>query len=1346
MDISRNKLNNNFRKILKIRDYHGSEIEQKAMELYKCLYNISKSDEKYIYIYIKITNPNLAMYNPKNENLVVKLPRNFKIILLSSLRHLKYYDKPQYFPMKSLIHLIVEDLLRTFDYLDFRSVYLMKVLDQVVLKKLDLISEKYELLLGKMYEMCYASPITTLKNFAVSLIHKMELKIRNRQTFNALGNIGILTNYEETRIKLEQLQTHSIHSNLQEYMKFIHKYFHFNVYNKAAGILYRAVISRYHLDDFKIHIWPFWCESFNKHGDSREFQQSFFKYWIPFSVEEYKLDLYIFLREENVSQKFLVEILFELRRRRYISIENLSEEPFHKDFISFLEDYGTNERAFEILCTFPSLNETIPISSLETFEEYFLANRISTYNLEKQATQFLSHIFVSAHVNILKNLNNLIHYDVFMKKLRNFIISSFEYEKNLDLSLKLCKILFGMKRSCKDLKLKYEVPKKYQYDYEENKYYMYLQENYILDLFSEKKSFITSKLIDIFNQSDMFDDTPMWLLKNAFHDFEIDDLNITKVQKGVNYISLYNLEKYLDSQKLGLYKATKDRDRTELILSFSMIEHQIVLALLNVKISNNAADEMFDILKILNVLIIANQMGIFEECQLSTITKMLNFMVGTVEENLHENLSTKTRKVLEHIFCKIIAILNLSPTTLKDCSDMILNKLVVILEGSNMRKVVTEVLNLVPSISEKMTRSSHKSQKTLDKFYKELLDAIVSPSNLKHMRKSRMRKHPRLRSLLHAVCKGSGMKQREFVQEATRKMIWKLMQHKLDPTVHTVILECLEIMIVEPNFHNYTYAYLEEVIKLSLNSFTSSNWSIKNAAIQLTNTVITRIFGVQQTENIRLRSFKEFCVLFPRLSDYFYDVLSSSPLDDRAIIVLQYLSASEVLVYEHLNMDIQIKIDKFLILLERLLVSREEYIIKYVPQAFVNLCVETSYSYHMKKIFYFIVTNLQKKPSNVIVNYLILFREFVRKLNETSSLLKATKIEIEPTVIYFVDKMNDFLKDKDLQFLDMHNIRHFVLDQYSRSYSIDENLNVSSKRWKYYNLIQNFPSAYISKNFLQLFENMYNNVELNFLLEIFLDRIISFACENRVQNLIQMIFNRLTSEIFSSKIKNNKGMCRIFTLSILRLCDSFEYIQFGNHFCEYNIEINFYEAILLQIILCESDCQGKAALCEASFKKLSEFSSIDSFELEFLPKMLGFIHKNLDVLNKYMFLKFLFCLVLTDCDKEDICDFMTKFCRKYTNEDNCLSNLLVYEFLYDFFRDDQLLRKFLLDALNLINKFESRVRFDTFYMDTYQSLQVHKDVINKMMSKFYQVIFFRLTLTCSMFFVTIIVFSTSQKL
>ncbi|XP_044763869.1 uncharacterized protein LOC123320576 isoform X2 [Coccinella septempunctata] len=1147
----------------------------------------------------------------------------------------------------------------------------------------------------------------------------MELKTGNGlKIFNPLRNMGILTNYDETKIQLEQIKTHSIHSNLQEYMEFIHKYFHFNVYNKSAGILYRAVISRYNMNDFKTYIWPFWSESFQKHGDSREFHQSFLKYWIPFSVQEYKADLYLYLRDQNIPQELLVEILFELRRKRHVSIKDLSEGAYYEDFIGFMENYETNDRAFEILCTFPSLNEEVTPQFLDIFKDYILGSKVQNCVVEKNIFQFIAHIFISEHINIQKSSQNM-NYNDFIGELRDFIINSFSCrEKNLDFSLKLCKIFTCMKLPCQDLKMKYEVPKKYHYGSGENRYLLQLQENGILDLFTEKNRFITDELVKIFNEGATSDETTMWLLKNAFDNFEIVDLNPTMTEQGLDHVSLHNLEKYINCQKLSLHKTAKERDKTQLLLSFNMIEHQIIITLLNVKICNDTTTEIFDILKILSVLIVANQMGITDECQSSTVTSMLDFMVGTVEGNRHEGLTPKTKKVLEHLFCKILDVLHLSPSTLKTHSETILKKLVILIERSNMRKLVTEVLNLVPVISEMMATFNSKSQKALYKFYKELLNAIVSPANLNHLQKSRMRKHPRLRSLLHAVCKGSGAKQREFVVEAVMKMTWKLRQHNLDPTVHTVLLECLEMMMVEPNFHNYTAGYLEEAIKLSLGSFLSDSWCVKNAVIQLTHAVITRIFGVQQTDNIRLRSFQEFCILFPTLSDLFYDVLSSPSLDDRAIIVLQYLSASEVVVYDHSNQEVRKKIDKFLILLEQLLVSKENYIVKFVPLSIVNLCVDTQYPHYMNKVFDFLAANLHEKPSNVIVNHLVLFKEFVRRINDNYFFLKPMKIDADASIVNVVDKMNDLLEHQDLQYLDLQNIRTFVLDQHSTNCRDVVSSDATLKRWKFHNLIRNFPYGLISKNFCKLFDILCENEGLNFLLEFYLDRCVAHAVESRDFDLIQKVSVRVTSEMLSPRIGKDRRLYRVLLESVLRLKEYVDEIKLDVGIPDDMEEMNFYKAAVIQMILSRKNCDNKASLCKKSFVKLTQFGEIDNFELKFLPIISIFVYKNIEFLDKYLFLKFLLYIVLTDCDEPDFYEFLTKLCKKSVNEDNCVYNLLTYQFLFDFFQDNNVVHKFWKDALRLMEKFEAKAKFPTFYTDTYHSLQIHKDVVNKMMSKF----------------------------
>lgn len=569
-------------------------------------------------------------------------------------------------------------------------------------------------------------------------------------------------------------------------------------------------------------------------------------------------------------------------------------------------------------------------------------------------------------------------------------------------------------------------------------------------------------------------------------------------------------------------------------------------------------------------------------------------------------------------------------------------------------------------------------------------------------------------------------------------MTWKLSQHHLDPTIHTVLLECFEILIADPIFHNYTSVYLSDAIDLSLNSFQSSSWSVKyvdipeiknccfkceqyfrNAAVQLTNAVITRIFGVQQTDDIRLRSFQEFCVLFPRQTDHFYNILSGCSLDERAIIVLQYLSASEVLLQEHSNKKAQETINKFLEVLQRLLETEENYIIKFVPKAVTNLCASSRYHQYMRNIFNFITNNLNKKTSNIIVNNLILFKQFVRKINDNYSFLKPMKVTISNSIVNVVDNMNNYLKNKNLQYLDFYNIRHFVLEQSSSSVNVDFN---TLNRCNLYNLLTNCPYDYISTNFDKLFDVMCLNSEFHYLFEIFLERTVSVADEKNDVDLIQKVFEKIAKPILCLKIEKNRKLCRILTESILSH-EVFKSVHSKDDILENIEEMNFYKSVVIHITLSTVDCESKKHLCEESFQKLSQFSCIENFEFELLPRTLYYIHRNLDVLDKCSFLKFVLSLVLSDCDKGHICEFLSIFCQKSVNEDNALQCLLDYEFLHQFFEDSEIVQTYFKYALKLIGKSENKFKFATFYTDTYQSLQKHKDVLNKMMSRCYKNVF-----------------------
>ncbi|KAL3271135.1 hypothetical protein HHI36_021632 [Cryptolaemus montrouzieri] len=355
---------------------------------------------------------------------------------------------------------------------------------------------------------------------------------------------------------------------------------------------------------------------------------------------------------------------------------------------------------------------------------------------------------------------------------------------------------------------------------------------------------------------------------------------------------------------------SNDLDEIVLVKYQQHFTDKIIHTLLHLKICDDNIKDIFEMLQNLSVLITAHEIGVCKSCSCGSLgLSMLNFMVDAVEQNLQEGLSTKTRKVVEYLFCGIIQLLGQTITDWKKYSRQVLNQLIILIDKSNIRKLVTDALNMVTVISEKLENSRCcRMRKIKHQFFEELLDSIV---NLNNLRNSKMRKHPSMRALLHAICKGSGKRQKFYVQTAISQLLAKTEETSLNCAVHTITLECLEILMAEPSFHPFTFDNAEKIIKFGLKSFGSKIWTIKNAAIQLTNTIITRFFGVQQTDSVRLRSFQEFCVLFPELTDYFYDVLSKPMLDEKSIIVLQYISASEVLYYEHLDKRIEIKIKDF---------------------------------------------------------------------------------------------------------------------------------------------------------------------------------------------------------------------------------------------------------------------------------------------------------------------------------------------------------------------------------------------------------------------------------------------------
>ncbi|KAK9876076.1 hypothetical protein WA026_011187 [Henosepilachna vigintioctopunctata] len=719
---------------------------------------------------------------------------------------------------------------------------------------------------------------------------------------------------------------------------------------------------------------------------------------------------------------------------------------------------------------------------------------------------------------------------------------------------------------------------------------------------------------------------------------------------------------------------------------------------------------MFEILKNLTVLStgceIKNSIEFPVCCTLTH--NLLDFMVAAVENGSHEGLSIKTRKVLEYLFCNIIKLVELLKEVRKKNCILIFNKLIILIEKSNIRKLVTDALSLTMLISEEMeTSNCAKIKKAKHKYFEELVSSIC---NLSELESSKMRKHPQKRAFLHVICKGSVPNQQFYVLEAISKMLVKWKTNNLNSAVHTVILECLEILIAEPCFHSYTYTYAEEIIELSLQSFQSKIWPVKNAAIQLINVLISRFFGIQQSDSVRLRSFQEFCILFPKLSNKFYNILSEPILDERAIVILQYISSSEVLVNEHLEKQSTKQIESFLFLFENILVSNQSFITKFIPQAFVSLCPEKDYSYYLAKISNFIIKWFNNKPSNIIVNHLLLFKEFVTKINRSYSLSNS-----EVSNLNSVFHLNNFLRVKTAPYLDLMNIRCFQLSHNCYTCTCNLQLAIPMKEWYVANFIYNLCSFQITDQYSRIFNVLINEKKFNFLLDQFLH--FSFDTVEDLQVLSEMA-NLILNQIFLLRYNVNVTLYKILIEAVLKITNNCE----GKIISENNIpqsieDFNLYESIAIQIILANGNPSNDKELCIRTFSTLTKLSNFGNFEIDMLSQILIVVQKNLNHIDKYVFMKLLLYQILSNCDNENIVVLVSRLGLKNVNLENSAEKILNLDFLYSYFHEKNEVVRFLESAILLIKKFEMNVKNCTFYLDTDNKLEEFKCIIRELIQE-----------------------------
>lgn len=145
----------------------------------------------------------------------------------------------------------------------------------------------------------------------------------------------------------------------------------------------------------------------------REFLQSIIKYWIGSNVRKYKIEFYVFIKDQHIQKKLEVHAFLETRRNG-ICVNATSEDLFN--------DIGTKDLGLRVVSTYykkslvpEQYEQKLFLDFLYSNIDYFLDNSVT-----KSVQLFLSQVFLYAHNDLKKGSQNFNTYSMFISKLYIF--------------------------------------------------------------------------------------------------------------------------------------------------------------------------------------------------------------------------------------------------------------------------------------------------------------------------------------------------------------------------------------------------------------------------------------------------------------------------------------------------------------------------------------------------------------------------------------------------------------------------------------------------------------------------------------------------------------------------------------------------------------------------------------------------------------------------------------------------------------------------------------------------------------------------------------------------------------
>nr|CAH7712272.1 unnamed protein product [Callosobruchus chinensis] len=893
---------------------------------------------------------------------------------------------------------VVVESLKNLRILEQHSIYVLRTLNLILNKHGHILTSELSFQVIKCMHYIALSPLTSFKQYTHSItkICLNFLTIKQKEVlcdYNIIPVRGV-----ETYNLMNMFSKSYLDIHIDEIVNKVLCSFKTNIENKDGSILYEGLLI-FNFEEWKLRIWPLFLPHLRNIDQEGEFFQSLLKYWIPISVNAYKQDFYLFVRDQQVHMLLKGYILLETRKKGFVNFD------VTEDIWKLFHNLETVNLSIRIISTYHKKSLCPKDTEINLVLRFLSCNDKTVLDDEciKSLNMFFSQLFIYAHSDLQASEENFEYYRKTVDKFYQLCCNSLKTD-NSELGMQVSQIILGVLKGChKKLLLTYKIEKKDYYGECANALFQKLKAEKCMK-FDSSEFQIRLKHCILMERGDSKYSTSLILSHYpsvCFFDTETFREILSRFMKAS---CLKSIEKIMNLSRILL------NNRSNCNIAFV---NEIVDVMLK-DMGDFEKNSTFSNILLLTVVTVAAQNSFKINNFAMLLEQCFEYILFFIRQNVASNVTHQSLKVYE-TFINTVANLTtqnlnmLWPTLNKS---FITYTLIEIIGTSNMKKPVTISADALKHVFVKMEECGNdRTDKIL------LADNVLRCLSRDPKRADlKIRRYPECRLVLHALCLADRNPNKPYLNWIIQVLIQIIKNDQSSDIAVSRSLHCIEILISENTLHSHTLTYVEEIIILCIERFRSKNWIIRNADLQLAKALIDRFFGVSLSSYNRPKTIEDLFILFPNLPTYFFKILSMDPLDERATMAFQFFLESQIKqsLWKHVTAEC---LRYFRVLFSDVIRNYSDHFGKLAVKSLVALTNVDDIPNVISDVCGYIKKQFMNACSNIISNLVFLVKELYEK-SRKEDIDNKTIEECLYDLLKFLRKRNSSLFDFMLVKLD----------------------------------------------------------------------------------------------------------------------------------------------------------------------------------------------------------------------------------------------------------------------------------------------------------------------------------------